>query len=89
MSDAAYFYNSERPLVCGHRGAFGIFPEESMPGFDQAYYGGADFVEFDLQVTKDGVLLAQHDSYLDVTTNIAEYADIFADRKHDDGKFYV
>lgn len=89
LSNASYFYNSERPLVISHRGAFGHFPEESMPGFDDAYYGGADFVEMDLQITKDGVLLCQHDSYLDTTTNIAEYAEQFADRQHSNGKFYV
>ena len=75
MSDASYFYNTERPLVIGHRGSFGHFPEESMPSFDDAYYGGADFLEMDLQVTRDNVLICQHDSYLDTTTNIAEYAD--------------
>lgn len=54
LSDATYFYNTERPLVIGHRGSFGHFPEESIPSFDDAYYGGADFVEMDLQVSKDG-----------------------------------
>ena len=90
MSDASYFYNKERPLVIGHRGSFGAFPEESMPSFTNAYYGGADFLEMDLQVTRDNVLICQHDSNLDTTTNIAEYADQFADRRHKlDRKFYV
>lgn len=40
-------------------------------------------------MTSDGILVVQHDSDLNETTNIGEYADHFEDRKRDDGKFYV
>ena len=90
MSDASYFYNKERPLVISHRGSSGAFPEQSMPSFVDTYYGGADFFEMDLQVTRDNVLICQHDSYLNDETNIAEFADQFADRRNKkDRKFYV
>lgn len=52
-----------------------------MASFEDAYYGGADFLEMDLQITKDGQAVCQHDSYLDVTTNVAQYEDYFKDRK--------
>jgi len=89
MSEAPYFYNTERPLVVAHRGALGHFPEESLASFVDAYYGGADFIEMDLQVTSDGYLICQHDPDLNETTNILEYANRFSDRERDDGKYYV
>ena len=89
ISEAPYFYNSERPLVIAHRGAFGHAPEESMASFIDAYYGGTDFIEMDLQISADQHLILQHDSYLDDTTNIEEYADRFGDKKRKDGHFYV
>ena len=61
LTTAQYFYNKERPLVISHRGSFGHFPEHSLGGYVDAYYGGADFIELDLQITKDGQLVAQHD----------------------------
>ena len=48
LSDAAYFYRSDRPTVIGHRGSFGHFPEHSLGGYDDAYYGGTDWIELDL-----------------------------------------
>jgi glycerophosphoryl diester phosphodiesterase len=57
MSNAPYFYNTERPLVIAHRGSNGHFPEESLASFADAYYDGTDFIEMDLQVTSDGYLV--------------------------------
>jgi len=57
MSNAPYFYNTERPLVLAHRGGSGHFPEESLSSFVDAYYDGADFIELDLQLTSDGYLI--------------------------------
>lgn len=88
MTSAPYFYRNDRPLVVAHRGAFGHFPEESIASFTDAYYGGTDFIELDLQVTKDGQIVCQHDSYLEVTTNVLEYEDQFGDRKTA-GHYYV
>lgn len=89
MSDAPYFYNTKRPLVVAHRGSDSRFPEESIGGLEDAYFQGTDFIEFDLQVTKDGILVVQHDSYLNKTTNIEEFADTFGDRMHSNGRYYV
>lgn len=89
MSKAGYFYNTERPLVVAHRGSDSRFPEESIASLEDAYFQGADFLEFDLQITSDGYLVVQHDSDLNETSNVAEYADRFEDRKRDDGKFYI
>lgn len=89
MSEAPYFYNTKRPLVVAHRGGDSRFPEESIGSLEDAYFQGTDFIEFDLQVTSDGILVVQHDSDLNETTNIGEYADHFEDRMRDDGKFYV
>ena len=89
MTSAPYFYNTERPLVLGHRGALGHFPEESLASFVDAYYDGADFIEFDLQITSDGYLIINHDPELNESTNILEYANRFGDRKRSDGLYYV
>ena len=61
LTDASYFYNEDRPLVMAHRGSTGHFPESSEPGFADAFYSGADFVELDIQVSKDGILVINHD----------------------------
>jgi len=58
MTDASYFYRTDRPLLISHRGSFGHFPEHSLGGYTDAYYGGADYIELDLQITKDGHLIA-------------------------------
>jgi len=60
-----------RPLLIGHRGASGYAPEHTLVGYELAIKQGADFVEQDLQITKDGVLICLHDAELDRTTNVA------------------
>lgn len=89
MTTAEYFYGKERPLVIAHRGAFGHAPEESLASFVDAYYGGADFLEMDLQVSKDGHLMVQHDSVLNDTTNIYEYGGRWEDLQRSDGRWYM
>ena len=89
VTEAPYFYRSDRPLVVSHRGAFGHAPEESLASFVDAYYGGADFLELDLQVSKDNHLMVQHDSTLNNTTNIYEYGGRWEDLQRDDGNWYV
>ena len=64
--------NGQTPLVIGHRGASGDFPEHTLEAYRLAIYQGADFVEPDLVSTKDGVLIARHEPMLDDTTNVAE-----------------
>ncbi|MDV3349331.1 glycerophosphodiester phosphodiesterase family protein [Leptothoe sp. LEGE 181152] len=64
--------NGQTPLVIGHRGASGDFPEHTLEAYRLAIYQGADFVEPDLVITSDGVLIARHEPMLDDTTNVAE-----------------
>lgn len=59
------------PLVIGHRGASGERPEHTLESYRLAIEQGADFVEPDLVLTKDGVLVARHEPILDGTTDIA------------------
>ena len=54
-------------LNIGHRGASGYAPEHTIPSYDLALRLGADYIEQDLQMTRDGVLVALHDDILDRT----------------------
>jgi glycerophosphoryl diester phosphodiesterase len=61
-----------KPLLIAHRGASGYAPEHTFAAYKLAMEQGADFVEQDLQVTKDGVLICLHDPDLARTTDVAE-----------------
>lgn len=54
-------------LNVGHRGASGHAPEHTLVAYDMAIAMGAAYIEQDLQLTKDGVLVALHDATLDRT----------------------
>jgi glycerophosphoryl diester phosphodiesterase len=58
--------------VIGHRGASGYAPEHTLASYKLAIQQKADFVEPDLGVTKDGILVCLHDDTLERTTNVAE-----------------
>ncbi len=60
------------PTVIAHRGASYLAPEETMPAFLLARELGADYIEMDLQRTKDGAIVAFHDDTLERTTNVKE-----------------
>jgi glycerophosphoryl diester phosphodiesterase len=55
-------------IVIAHRGASGYAPEHTLASYDLALEMGADYLEQDLQMTKDGVLVVLHDDTLDRTT---------------------
>ena len=57
------------PLVLAHRGASGYMPEHTLAGYELAVKLGADYIEPDLQLSKDGVLVAMHDDTLTRTTD--------------------
>jgi hypothetical protein len=57
--------------IVGHRGAAGHLPDHTLEGYELAIEMGADMVEPDLVVTKDGVLIARHEPMLDDTTDVA------------------
>ncbi|WP_226526532.1 glycerophosphodiester phosphodiesterase [Metabacillus niabensis] len=56
-------------LIFGHRGAAGTYPENTMSSFIAAYHAGADGIELDVQMTKDGELVVIHDETVDRTTD--------------------
>ncbi len=62
---------SKKTLVA-HRGASAYAPEHTLAAYRLAIEQGADFVEQDLAVTKDGVLICLHDASLERTTNVEE-----------------
>jgi glycerophosphoryl diester phosphodiesterase len=59
-------------LNIGHRGASGHAPEHTIPAYDLALQQGADYIEIDLQLTSDGVLVALHDKTLNRTADAPE-----------------
>lgn len=59
------------PLVIGHRGASGILPEHTLEAYTAAIEQGADFIEPDLVLTQDGVMIDRHEPMLDGTTDVA------------------
>lgn len=70
----------DEPLVIAHRGASGYMPEHTLEAYALAVEMGADVIEPDLVLTKDGELLARHEPVLDETTDVAAHPE-FADRK--------
>ncbi len=72
--------NGQAPIVIGHRGATGNRPEHTLESYKLAIERGADFIEPDLVVTKDGVLIARHEPDITGTTDVASRPE-FADRK--------
>jgi len=54
-------------IIIGHRGAAGLAPEHTFASWDLALEAGADYLEQDLQMTADGVLIVMHDDSLDRT----------------------
>lgn len=59
-------------LNIGHRGASGYAPEHTFAAYDLALEQGADYIEIDLQMTADGVLVALHDPTLNSTAEAPE-----------------
>lgn len=61
-----------RPVVVAHRGASGYVPEHTLGAYALAITMGADYVEPDLVMTRDGVLICRHENELSRTTDVAE-----------------
>lgn len=68
------------PIVIGHRGASGYLPEHTLEGYALAIEMGADYIEPDLVLTKDGQMIARHEPMIGATTDVASHPE-FADRK--------
>ncbi|MBN1094195.1 glycerophosphodiester phosphodiesterase [Blastococcus sp. TML/M2B] len=69
-----------RPAVIGHRGAPSYRPEHTTAGYELAIDQGADLIEPDVVVSRDGVLVVRHESELSLSTDVADHAE-FADRR--------
>ncbi len=59
----------EKPLVIAHRGYSRVAPENTLLAYQKAIEVGADMVEMDINLTKDGELVMIHDHFLERTTN--------------------
>jgi len=73
-TDRLLTLDGQIPLIIGHRGLPGLYPEETRPSYEAAAAAGADSLEEDLHLTKDCVLVARHNPWLSDNTNIATVA---------------
>jgi glycerophosphoryl diester phosphodiesterase len=73
--------SGEAPLVIAHRGASGERPEHTLAAYELAIDQGADCIEPDLVITRDGVLVARHDAELSLTTDVARHPEFAARRR--------
>ena len=78
--------NSAEKIVIAHRGASGYLPEHTLEAKSMAYAMGAHYIEQDIVMTKDNVLIVMHDITLDRTTDVA---DKFPHKARDDNRYYA
>ncbi len=67
--------DGSKPIVIGHRGASGYLPEHTLQSYGLAIRQGADYIEPDVVMTKDGHLIVRHEPMLDGTTDVASKFD--------------
>ena len=77
---ASHQPTTNRPLVLAHRGASGYRPEHTVAAYELAAAMGADYIEPDLVMTKDGVLVDRHEPEISGTTDVADHQE-FASRR--------
>lgn len=73
------------PLVIAHRGASGYLPEHTLAAYALAFGQGADIIEPDVVMTRDGVLVCAHDLTAEAVTDAAS---VYPGRARADGKWY-
>lgn len=71
----------DEPLILAHRGASGYAPENTMAAFELAEKLGADFIELDVRMSRDGELVVIHDSTVDRTTDFTGNVDQYTLRE--------
>ncbi len=71
---------SKPPILIAHRGASADRPEHTIESYVHAISLGADYIEPDLVLTRDGVLVARHENAISDTTDVASHPE-FTDRK--------
>ncbi|MEP6899353.1 MAG: glycerophosphodiester phosphodiesterase [Rhodanobacter sp.] len=83
MTEPGFHHESpitRTPLVIAHRGASAVWPEHTLEAYAQAIADGADFVEPDLVMSRDGVLVARHENQIGDTTDVGAHPE-FAGRR--------
>jgi glycerophosphoryl diester phosphodiesterase len=70
-----------RIIVIAHRGASGERPEHTIESYRLAIEEGADYIEPDLVMTRDGVLIARHENEIGGTTDVAQHPEFAARRR--------
>lgn len=70
-----------KPLVFAHRGASALRPEHTLASYARAMMDGADFIEPDLVMTKDGHFVVRHESNIASTTDVADHPEFAARHK--------
>jgi len=94
-----YYLGVTHPLVVAHQGGDGVWPGDTMYAFEKAVEIGADVLEMDAHITKDGQIVLMHDEAVDRTTDgtgliedltLAEIKQLDAAYKwsNDDGKTF-
>src|SRR5688572_1811884 len=69
-----------RPVVIGHRGAPAYLPEHTAASYELAIDLGAELIEPDVVVSRDGALVVRHESELSWSTDVSSRPE-FADRR--------
>ncbi|AQR62468.1 glycerophosphodiester phosphodiesterase [Brevundimonas sp. LM2] len=80
VASSAAAQTPPHPLVIAHRGASGERPEHTRAAYELAIDQGADVIEPDLVISKDGQLIVRHENEISGTTNVADHPE-FADRR--------
>ncbi|MFN5956062.1 MAG: glycerophosphodiester phosphodiesterase [Dolichospermum sp.] len=68
-------FRYQPPIIIAHRGASGYRPEHTLASYELAIDLGADYIEPDLVMTKDGILIARHENEISETTDIVDHAE--------------
>ncbi len=86
MGSLSHASGNKVPLVIGHRGACGYRPEHTLASYELAIEQGADFIEPDLVMNQDHILIARHEPEISGTTDVAEKFPSRETTKQVDGK---
>lgn len=78
--DKPPYVNKKSPIIYAHRGASGYLPDHTLEAYQKAIELGADYIEPDLVMTKDGVLVSRHEPNIIGTTDVKHRPE-FANRK--------
>jgi glycerophosphoryl diester phosphodiesterase len=71
-------YAAVQPIIIAHRGASGERPEHTLASYELAIEQGTDYIEPDLVLTRDGILVARHENEISETTDVAAHPEFSA-----------